>query len=212
MSDDRTFWNTVKPFLLDKTKKQGKITLVEKDETATDDKRPCKMFNEFYVNAFPNVNKPEFSYNFDHSVTDVTIAKYENHRSVIKIGNKQASSVTFWFKFVIEKEIEKILWNLSEKRACRKSEILLTIIKENIDVFTKFLNYSFNEVLNFSQFPSSMKLEDVFKKEDVNLQSNYAPIGMFPKLFEKIIHDEISIFFFDFLSKHECGFRKGFGA
>lgn len=53
---------------------------------------------------------------------------------------------------MIEKEIEKILWNLSEKTACQKSDILLTIIKENIDVFTKFLNCSFNEVLNFSQF------------------------------------------------------------
>ena len=95
MSDNRDLWNTVKTFLLDKTKKQGKTTLVEKDETATDDKKPCKFFNGFSANAVPNVSKPKFSDNFDHSGTDVSacsiihaIAKYENHWSVIKIGNK----------------------------------------------------------------------------------------------------------------------------
>ena len=116
MSDNRDLWNTVKTFLLDKTKKQGKITLVEKDEIASNDKKPCNFFNAFFANAVPNVNLLEFIDNFDHSGTDISacsivyaIAKYENHPSVAKIGNKQAFSVTFSSKIVMEKEIEKIL-------------------------------------------------------------------------------------------------------
>ena len=95
--------------------------------------------------------------------------------------------------------MKKILWNLGEKKACQKSDILLAIIKENIDAFYKnvFLKHRSlsirvefpNEILSFSQFPPYMKFEEVFKKEDSNLESNYAPIRILSKLFEKIIPD-----------------------
>ena len=62
---NRRFWNTVKLFLLDKTKKQGKITLVEKDEIVPDDKKLYKIFKEMFANAAPNLNIPEFTVNFD---------------------------------------------------------------------------------------------------------------------------------------------------
>ena len=61
-----------------------------------------------------------------------------------------------------------------------------------------------------------MKLVDiipVFKKDDRNSKSNYRPISIFSnlsKVFDKIMHDQISIFFLDILSKYHCGFRKGF--
>ena len=61
-----------------------------------------------------------------------------------------------------------------------------------------------------------MKLADimsVFKKDDRNSKSNYRPISIFsnlPKVLDKIMHDQISIFFLDTLSKYHCGFRKGF--
>ena len=42
--DNRKFGNTVEPFLSDKTKIQGKITLTEKDEIVSDDK---KIFLKF---------------------------------------------------------------------------------------------------------------------------------------------------------------------
>ena len=39
-----------------------------------------------------------------------------------------------------------------------------------------------------------MKFEEVFKKEDSNLNSNCAAIRILSKLFQKIIRDQISIF------------------
>ena len=65
--------------------------------------------------------------------------------------------------------MKKILWNLGEKKACQKSDIVLAIIKENIDAFYKniFLKYRSlsirvefpNEVLSFLQFPPYMKFD-----------------------------------------------------
>ena len=83
------------------------------------------------------------------------------------------------------KEIEKILRSLSEKKTFRKSGIPLRIIKENIDIFTKFLTSSFGEAITFSLFPSPLKLADiipVFKKDDRNLKSNCRPINTLSNL------------------------------
>ena len=71
------------------------------------------------------------------------ISKYENHPSVTKIRNKETSSATFFFSLVEEKEIEKTMRNLNERKACQKSDIPLRIIEENIDMFIKFPTSSF---------------------------------------------------------------------
>ena len=97
--------NAVKHFGMLKTfyqirqKKQGKITLVEKGEKVSNDKKLIEIFNEFFDNTVSNLNIPEFTGNFDQSVTIVSIfpitnaiAKYENYPSVTKIRNKQVSS------------------------------------------------------------------------------------------------------------------------
>ena len=66
---------------------------------------------------------------------------------VPKLGIKQASFVTFSISLVEEKETEKILWDLSEKKVCQKLDIPLRIIKANIDKFTKFVPSSINEAI-----------------------------------------------------------------
>ena len=66
---------------------------------------------------------------------------------VPKLGIKQASFVTFSISLVEEKETEKILWDLSEKKVCQKLDIPLRIIKANIDKFTKFVPSNINEAI-----------------------------------------------------------------
>lgn len=85
------------------------------------------LFDEFFANVVSNLSILEFHGNFDQSVTVVYacsiingIAKYENYPSLTKIRNNQVSSVTFSFGFELEKEIEKVLRNQSEKLACQK--------------------------------------------------------------------------------------------
>ena len=56
--------NAVKHFGMLKTfyqirqKKQGKITLVEKGEKVSNDKKLIEVFNEFFDNTVPNLNIP----------------------------------------------------------------------------------------------------------------------------------------------------------
>ena len=61
-----------------------------------------------------------------------------------------------------------------------------------------------------------MELADiipVFNKHDRNLENNYRPIIILPnfsKVFEKIMHFQVSIAYPDTPLKCQCSFRKGF--
>ena len=91
-------------------------------------------------------------------------------------------------------------------------------IKDGMFIIAPHLTYVFNECLKNSVFPDQLKLANVtpiFKKDDPLDVINYRPISItnsFSKLFEKILHEQIS----NYLSKHsimnpnQFGFRKNF--
>ena len=66
-----------------------------------------------------------------------------------------------------------------------------------------------------SKFPSILTLADIipiFKKGDKECKNNYRPVTILPnmsKIFERIIFRQISNYMESFLSKYQCGFRKG---
>ena len=51
VTDNKAFWKTIKPFLSDKRTNINKITLVDNDNTISDDKQLCKTFTNFFQEA-----------------------------------------------------------------------------------------------------------------------------------------------------------------
>ena len=145
MLDNRKFRNAVEPLLSDRTKKTRQNQASWKRWNVFEG----KSLWEIFANAVPNLNIPEFTGNFYKSVTVVSacpiinaVAIYENHPSVTKIMNKRISSIFSSFSFVEQQEIEKIIRNLSEKKACQKSDISLRIIKK-YRYFNKVSSFQF---------------------------------------------------------------------
>ena len=70
--------------------------------------------------------------------------------------------------------------------------------------------------MNIEEFPDELKLSDVtpiYKKDDHNKSKNYKPVSVLPvvsKVFEKIMHDQISQYINSFLTPYLCGYTKGF--
>ena len=95
------------------------------------------------------------------------------------------------------------------------SDISSRIIKKSADIFTDFLHSSFNNSIYQSEFPSILKLANVihvFKKGDRNPKENYRPVSILPnisKIFERCTFRQISSSMDSYLSKQQCGFRKG---
>ena len=103
ITDNKTFWKTVKPLLTDKVKTKSKITLIEKrckenstehfEEVISDEKKVAETFNNFFVNIVPNLKIPtNHNHNTDFQKTDDpvlnAINKYKHHSSIVMIKSK----------------------------------------------------------------------------------------------------------------------------
>ena len=83
LTENRNFWNTVKPFLAEKSKKVLKITLIEDNQMISQDKKIAKIFNEYFV-SIPVLNMPsnqesEYSDSSEEDPLLRIIGKYQNH-------------------------------------------------------------------------------------------------------------------------------------
>ena len=56
ISDNKTFWKTVKPFISNKCRSSENIILVKGDDTISDKGQVVNIFNEFFANVVKNLN------------------------------------------------------------------------------------------------------------------------------------------------------------
>ena len=91
VTDNITFWKTVKPLLSDKVTKHSKINLVEDNEIISPEDQIAKKFSEYFKNI-PILNMPSNGYKCpDSSEQDPILKileKYKNHRSIKLIKAK----------------------------------------------------------------------------------------------------------------------------
>ena len=91
-------------------------------------------------------------------------------------------------------------------------------IKKFSDVFTPVITGDYNNCVAIGIFPECFKTAEViptYKKDKPTEKTNYRQISILSnisKIYERLMHDNMSDYFNDVLSKFQCGFRKGFGA
>ena len=90
LSDNRKFWDKMKPFFTDKQKSlPNEIILIEADEVISDKKQVADKLNSFFVNAVDHLKiKPFVNENTPDTLTndiEYIRQKYKNHPSVKKI-------------------------------------------------------------------------------------------------------------------------------
>ena len=236
ITDNKTFWKTVKPFFTDKIKTKSKITLIEKnivsqegqekivsEKIITEDQAVAEVFNNFFINIVPNLKiSTNHGYDNDFIATDdqVTNAvnKFWNHSSIIMIKNKKVADQSFSFGPVTYDDVLKIVNTLDTAKASQQSDIPTKILKQNSDYFAEYFYENINQCISKSIFPSDLKLADVtpvYKKKSKNSKDNYRPVSILSnisKIYERCIYDQIQLFFDSLLSKYQCGFRRGYNA
>ena len=120
---------------------------------------------------------------------------------------------------VSELDIKKEILNLSFKKATRKGDIQVKILKNTINSYLSELTILINNCLKRGIFPDDLKLADIttiFKKEDSLDKENYRPVSILPHLwnvFKRILYKQIDSFMKNKFSPfHLCGFRKNHNA
>ena len=93
--------------------------------------------------------------------------KYRNHPSVSTILDKYKNNSIFIFSHISKEEVLKEIGNLYTTKSSQDTDIPTKIIKGNSDIFASFIRQSFNNLIDSSTFPASLKLAHitpVFKK------------------------------------------------
>ena len=221
ISDNKTFWKTVKPFFSDKKTSSDNITLVVENKIISEDRVVAETFNTYFVDAVKSLNiniDPELLENSD-SINDPiceAIQKYKKHPSILKIKGVHADNPTFSFSDTTKLEMKKEIGNISRSKASPLYSIPAKVIKENSDFFANLLYNNFNNCVRDGSFPNNLKLADLtpgHKNGARQDKTNYRPISILStisKLYERILYSQINNGFNDILSIYQCGFRKGF--
>ena len=220
ITGNKKFWKTVKPLLSDKSKSSDKIHLSENGELLNNESETAEVLNNFFSNIVKNLKIPEYE-NIDPNFENVkdpifrAISKYKNHPSITAIKEK-AKNAMFNFHEVGKDKIKREINRLNKNKASQKSDIPTKIIHDNVDLFADFIVGSLKGTIKTSIFSSCLKLADItplHKKGRKDNKENYRPVSILPtlsKIFEKILFEEMSVFFENFLSSQQCGFRKGY--
>ena len=204
VTDNKTFWKAIKPFLSDKIVSREKLTLIEEYEIVESDINTAQILNTFFSNIVSNLKIAEYA-NCDPISDKInnpvikSIGKYRSHTSMLKKGEVCTRNQCSLFSFlhVYKDQILKEILSLDSVKASQDTDICTKIIKGNADIFSDFLLSGFNNSITTFVFPSSLK------------QAIITPVFV-SKIFERFLFKQISDFMEPFFSKQQCGFRKGY--
>ena len=106
--------------------------------------------------------------------------------------------------------------HLNPKRAGTAQDIAPKILKNSINVCSETRKKIFKDRVIYFEFPNELKKADVtpiFKKDDPTKTKNYRPVSVLPvvsKVFERIMHNQISEYINQLLSPYLRSYRQGF--
>ena len=223
-TDNKKFWNTVKPMFSSSSIGSNKIALVEKGEIVTDDETLAETFNEFFIDAVSSLSIQENKALLDDASDETdpvrkAVKKYSHHPSIISIKKHVQVSEKFSFWEIDVSEMASEISKLDDKKAGTFKNIPVKILKEVVDIATTPLIEIWKmEIVQGRKFADQLKLADItplHKKLETILKENYRPVSLLPvvsKLFERIMQKQMKAFIETFLSKYLCGYRKGFNS
>ena len=147
------------------------------------------------------VNENKFIVDNSNDITEPVnkvINKFKSHPSILFIKSKVANDSTFYFNEASLSDIKKELILLNPNKVYTFKNIPPKILKESRECCSDILQKLFNKTSSNKEFPDELKVMDVipiYEKDDPNESKNCRPVSVLPvvsKVFEKIIHDQIS--------------------
>ena len=128
ITDNRKFWQTIKPNFIDKTLKDERITFVDEDKVIIEENDVAKNFKDHFEKI--KIDHPILSDLSDDPVLNA-IENFSNHVSVLKIREAKDSSDRFSFKLVTIGDICMKILALYTSKATQGDDIPTKIIKNN---------------------------------------------------------------------------------
>ena len=140
---------------------------------------------------------------------------FENHTSIKNIKSKKFN-LTFSFENTYTDVVMKVINNLNVAKSCQINDIPTKFIKMNKDIFANFITDHFNYCIAYGEFSDNLKHADVIpvhKNNEKCDKANYIPVSILTnisKIYEKLLHNQLSKYFDSLLATNQWEFRKGY--
>ena len=211
ITDNKSFWKTVKPSFTEKTLKGEKIVLVENYSIFSEENKVAEIFWSYFDGILDGLNISK-----EHSDPILNAIKtFKKHPSILKIKELN-SGCRFSFENVSLEDVKKVTRELDISKASQLLDIPTKIFKQNADIFSEFFFVNINHSMNNSTFPEQLKWADVkpvFKKNSRTDKENYRPVSILPnifKIYEGCLYKQLYDYFDVIFSGNQCQFQKGF--
>ena len=121
VTDNKTFWRTVKPLFTDKIQTTPSITLIKNEKLITEENVIAETFKEFFTNIINTIYITPSE--FIHSTTshllnpiEIAIEKYKRHPCILKIKDKVTNVSSFEFRPVTVTTVNEEPLRLNPKK------------------------------------------------------------------------------------------------
>ena len=141
-----------------KQSKGEEVVLNEAERQISDDEKYSKVFWNFFSNVVSDLKIPNqcnyFSQKNTYSLSIIT-ETFEKHPSILNIKKSKLDS-DFSFRKITQKELSKVIRDLTTKSSCETSDTPTKIIKSNSDIFSNLIYKHFNYCIVKGEFPNNL--------------------------------------------------------
>ena len=227
LSDNRNFWNQIKKFFSDKGSCGQNITLIDKSNILSDELGIAEHFKIFFANAVKSLDLPKnrelLNLDLCDSIgnpIDAIIYKFKSHPSILKIKEKLDSNTVFSFSEIEQAIVRREVCRLKPNKASTFGNISIKQLKDSKNVCVPIIHELINKTISDVNYPYPNQVKNadvspVLKKGDATEVSNYRPVSVLPavsKIYERVLHDQLSDHFENIFSPSMCGYRNGYSA
>ena len=122
LTNNKSFWKTVKPLFSDKSSNSPKITLIEQNEIISEELETAKILNNYFNKVVENLNIESdvtLLQNKDQIDDPVlsAINKYEKHPSILRIKNNMKDKNQFSFTYINSEDFESEIFKLDPSKS-----------------------------------------------------------------------------------------------
>ena len=203
---NKSFWNTVKPFISNKGTlsnddiiiesadditlkvKNGDLVSIKAKDEIRDEHILVEMFNNHYINIAekssgiaPNSIGNPMDPKQDKNTVEKIIQHDKNHPSIKKIKNNFLNSKPFDFPEPTVKDINTSIKSLDPKKATGPDGIPIKIIKHALNIIdSHFCNIIKKDLRKnkYSEEPKTALVRPIFKKNERKKLENYRPVSI----------------------------------
>ena len=165
-SDNKKFWNFIRPLFSDKQKHlQKNIMIIEDDNLFSEKEAVAEKLNNFFAETIDNLNIEHFHNdsnddNENENIEDI-LRIYKSHPSIVKIKENITIENKFSFAEITSENFQKLILNLDYKKASVFNDIPVKVLAKSSDIVSDYLCTIYNNTIQCSEFPNSLKLADV---------------------------------------------------